>query len=185
MEISFNVGSAQFTRIQNLGELIVGNNYLTRRRLPGLRSYDLIGRYTGMVDGNPHFDLIYKRARRVDDHLAYNEWVPYRIDPYERPDPSIVSVDEFIPVGDIGIGIFYLGENGELITPTTSPDMASDIVLARREALHKTGLPPDLTNEIGKFLGGKRTTSKKSRRTRKSRRTTSKKYRRSTSRSFK
>jgi hypothetical protein len=140
---SFNVGSAHFTRILDLGSLEIGSNYLIRYRSPGSPRKDYIGIYRGLYGENPIFYLLYYRDPRYHDAASYNQWVAYTGPQnsgqlYGFDKGHVIKLTDFT---DGDSAIFSLGTLGNSISQTKSPDEVTEETLsAAHNVTHKYGV---------------------------------------------
>lgn len=151
--ISFNVSSSTFAKIDNIDKLVENHNYLLRIRKFGQTRDDIIAKFIDSKPDRVCFDKLWSRNSRTMDTEKYKPWIS------ANGEYDILKTDV-----NRGITIFDLGQNGNSITSTKSPDDVSEYL---RNAINDVELKfPDQYAKgwlSSFFLGGKRKTSKRKR----------------------
>jgi hypothetical protein len=151
----FDFGRGQYSLIQSLDELILGEKYLIRIRNPIRNEFVLT--YRGICLTNLIFDIaLYMRSGR-DNNL----WAPptgvYRFALFRTFSHMNVSFNDE-QVNDNKLQIFSLKCDGNYITLETPPEMLrcllDKIILETYNVCRLNNLPPEIGYEIKGFLEG-------------------------------
>jgi hypothetical protein len=133
----FNIGTANFRKISNPSELIIGNNYIITHTN---YAFQFISRYVGMNNHQHTFkNLYYRRIRYIPSDIEPSYIVPY--EPWE----SCVPINPFLVryMRDIemrneeinygphrrrprGYEIYDIGRLGQIIDENITPDMVDN-----------------------------------------------------------
>ena len=159
----FNVGSQSFELVLSQNDLVNGQNYLIRMRMPGSDRADYIAKYNGSSSAS--FTVLYTRDAREKENDKYNKW-------RKANDKTLYIISRFF--SDDGVKVFDLGAVGQNISRILSPDqvLVSDI---DKKTVHTRSRVPKTVFTGPSRTGGKR----KSKKSKKNRRTSKKGTKRS------
>jgi len=153
MMCEFDFGRGQYSLIQSLDELIVGEKYLVRVRNP-IRD-EFILKYRG----NDGINLIFDTALYMRKARDNNVWSPplreYKLRLFRTFSNRLVTFKDD-KLFDNMYQIFSLGFDGNFITSKTRPVLIGGILnkILRETNLvcRHNNLPMEITNEIKGFL---------------------------------
>jgi hypothetical protein len=179
----FDRSSFNFEKITNVSSLISNNKYIIRDRRSGHLRKDYIATYnnTNPADNNLKFHILWERIPRTNDDDKYNSWESPKLGNTDNKKPNTLrQIEKPININQISVTaccnddpdnykqvyIFELGNNGQAISESKSPNSVSnDLMYAIDDISNNMGkgvkphvltqIPPEIINNITGFLGGK------------------------------